>query len=568
MDATTAPGAGAAQEELLTALRRLQEAARDGVVPEVLDDDDLLTVLADAEAVGRLVDGLRVLGAGEVAERSRPSLGEEGLSARRGCRTPGELVERVTRVSGATARKRIRAAAPFRVATSLSGELLPARFPLVRRGVETGVLSMDAAEVIVQALGPALDHGATHADVAAAEGALVSCATGQDVTGQDAAVPHDTAQDPPDGDSRPPALPADDIAVMANAWGLALDPDGALPDENSGLRRRGLTLGHERGGTVPLRAELLPEVAAQLQRLVDAYLNPRVDADTGPASGGPSPVQGQVATSTADTISPGGTNPSGATTAHGHDLDEEAPRDHRTPAQRRHDALAGVLTIAASHDDAPRLGGSAPTLVVTASVDQLSDPSGVAFLQGADDPTRSAVGSHVARHAGCSGAVQKVLLGGGGAILGLTSPQRIFTSHQRRAIALRDGECMIPGCHVPSTWCEVHHVHEHADGGPTDTSNGVLLCWFHHRSLDRSGWRIEMREGLPWVRPPAWIDPFVRWRPARPAADVHRRVLRTGTRSRDGTRARGPTRRATNAGATVAERVLLRGRDTGPPAPG
>ena len=48
MDATTAPGAGAAQEELLTALRRLQEAARDGVIPETLDDDDLLTLLADA----------------------------------------------------------------------------------------------------------------------------------------------------------------------------------------------------------------------------------------------------------------------------------------------------------------------------------------------------------------------------------------------------------------------------------------------------------------------------------------------------------------------------------------
>lgn len=568
MDATTGSAAGAGREGLLTALRHLQEVARDGVVPEVLGDEELLTLLADAETVGRLVDGLRVLGAGVVAERSHPSLGDERLSARRGCRTPGELVERATRVSGATARKRIRDAAPHRITTSLSGELLPARFPLVRRGLETGDLSLDAADVIVRALGPALDHGARHSDVEAAEAALVSCATGQDVTAQDDVEPDDAAQDTPDGDPRPPALPADDIAVMAGAWGLALDPDGALPDEKSGLGKRGLTLGRERGGTVPLRAELLPEVAAQLQRLLDAYLNPRVDADAGPASSGSSAAQGQVATAPVDATSPGGTSPDCDAPVHGPFPDEEPPHEHRTPAQRRHDALAGALTIAAAHDEAPRLGGSAPTLVVTASLDQLSDPSGVAFLQGAGDPTRSAVGSHVARHAGCSGAVQKVLLGEGGAVLGLTSPHRVFTPHQRRAIALRDGECVIPGCHVPSTWCEVHHVHAHADGGPTDTSNGVLLCWFHHRSLDTSGWQIEMRDGLPWVRPPTWIDPIARWAPAGAAADVHRRTLRTATRSRDGTRAHGPTRHRTSGGGTVADRVLLRGGDTGPPAPG
>lgn len=134
MDATGGPAAGAAQEELLTALRHLEQVARDGVVPEELGDDELLILLADAEAVGRLADGLRVLGAGVVAERSRPSLGEQRLSARRGCRTPAELVERTTRVSGATARQRIRAAAPVQTTAALSGELLPARFPLVRRG--------------------------------------------------------------------------------------------------------------------------------------------------------------------------------------------------------------------------------------------------------------------------------------------------------------------------------------------------------------------------------------------------------------------------------------------------
>lgn len=418
----------------------------------------------------------------------------------------------------------------------------PGPIPSGAPGLETGVLSLDAAGTIVQSLAPALDHGAAHADVSAAEDALVSAATGWDGVDRDRAKPENS----------PPTLTADDIAVMANAWGLALDPDGSLPDERSGLRRRGLTLGRERGGTVPLRGELLPDVAAQLQRIFDAYLNPRVDAD--PDSAGVAPAQSPM-----------------------EDATENEPRDHRSPTQRRHDALAGVLTIAAAHDQAPRLGGTAPTLVVTASIDQLSDPSGGAFLQGADNPTQSAVGVHVAQHMGCSGTVQKILLGTGGAILGLTTPQRIFTPHQRRAIALRDGERVIPGCHVPSTWCEVHHVHEHAHGGPTHTSNGALLCWYHHRSLDRSGWKIEMRQGLPWVRPFTWIDPFSRWRPARPAADVHRRVIRATTRSRDRTSRdgtsrdrtsrRGPATRAAGDNRTDTERYLLHDQDTGPPAP-
>ncbi|WP_369816480.1 HNH endonuclease signature motif containing protein, partial [Agromyces sp. Root81] len=65
---------------------------------------------------------------------------------------------------------------------------------------------------------------------------------------------------------------------------------------------------------------------------------------------------------------------------------------------------------------------------------------------------------------------------------------------------------------MPAAWCEIHHVTPDAHGGPTHTDNGVLLCWYHHRSIDTSGWAIRMRHGVPEIRPPSWLDPGGRWR--------------------------------------------------------
>ena len=69
-----------------------------------------------------------MLTAGEVAEASRNELGKCGLAARKGCRNSAELMERVTQISGDTARKRIKTGRAVRARLSLSGERLPAEF--------------------------------------------------------------------------------------------------------------------------------------------------------------------------------------------------------------------------------------------------------------------------------------------------------------------------------------------------------------------------------------------------------------------------------------------------------
>src|SRR5690606_39825152 len=81
----------------------------------------------------------------------------------------------------------------------------------------------------------------------------------------------------------------------------------------------------------------------------------------------------------------------------------------------------------------------------------------------------------------------------------------------------RDGGCIIPGCTIPASWCEIHHVDPAENGGPTHTDNGVLLCWAHHRSIETSGWEIRMIRGAPHIKAPPWIDPYAEWRPATKA---------------------------------------------------
>src|SRR5690606_32954308 len=189
----------------------------------------------------------------------------------------------------------------------------------------------------------------------------------------------------------------------------------------------------------------------------------------------------------------------------------------------RHDALMSMIQTAAASADAPTIGGAAPTLVVTVDAEHLVSEGGVADIDGIDISVPASVAHRIA----CTGAVQKVVFGADGQIMALVGPHRLFTSHQRRAIAARDGGCIIPGCHIPAAWCEIHHVEEHSKGGPTYTDNGVLLCWAHHHDIDSSGWDIKMRDGVLLVRAPRWIDPRNLYRPV-----VNRRALREKVRRR------------------------------------
>lgn len=463
--------------------------------------DDSLAGLSDEERV----DVLRVAGAAfrrveAVVAETIATADAADFPHSTGCRTQNELLRRIllTDVRGAT--RIVRVSELVRREVSLvSGDRLPARWPALREALldgDIGVTGMLAATAPIEKVA----HRIGVDERLGADQCLADAVRGE-----------------PGDEGRGPAPTVDEITLLAETLAALLDPDGDCPGDEP-ARGRGITLGRMRDGLRSITGRLTPEVAAQLELILDAQNNPRGD-------GPPVPGVAFAATSedTAGDDTAGATSADGASAIDAPDPFNSDPRfviDGRTAAQKRHDALAAALGIAARHRDMPTLAGASPVLVVNVDAKDLANGTGRASVTGA----RGQVPLRVASHVGCAGVIQRVLFDEG-RIIGISSTDRVFTVHQRRAIIARDKECLIPGCHVPASWCEIHHVTEHAKGGPTHTDNGVPLCWWHHRSLGESEWEIRMDSGVPQVRGPSWWDPLRRWRTPRrslPSRDARR----------------------------------------------
>jgi len=459
------------------ALRDLDEALAAVVDAQLRDGDvqglgahDLVSVMDAAASIVRRAEALLIDAVGEVDARSD----QRDLSVRMttdfGCRSVRELVQRTTRFSSRRAGEFVTAGRGIRRTTALAtGEVLPAVFPAIRDALADGFIGVDG---VVAIAGPLASLPVGREAIIAADGELAAAARG-------------------DGADGMPPLAADDLRAQSLVWAAYLDQDGPEPRDERAMRQRGLTLGVCRDGLVSVRGALLPEIAGQLQRIFDSVNNPKLEGPAGPRF-----------------------------TEHDGDADPDARCDTRTRAQKQHDALATALTVAAASGQLPAIGGAAPTLIVSARASDVADGAGSAYVQGVDEPVSIAA----ARQIACTGGVQRVRSDENGRIIAITVDDRVFTHLQRKAIVLRDGGCVIPGCHVPAAWCEIHHVLEAARGGPTHTDNGVLLCWFHHRTIDSGGWKVRMSRGVPEILGPVWWDPGQRWRPAT-KSPVRRRDL-------------------------------------------
>ena len=130
------------------------------------------------------------------------------------------------------------------------------------------------------------------------------------------------------------------------------------------------------------------------------------------------------------------------------------------------------------------------------------------------DDTLTPVSTSTAREIVCDGGVRLQIASDRGEVLWEGYRERYFTPAQRRALAVRDGGCVGPGCLAPPSWCHAHHVVEWEHGGRTDVDNGALLCSFHHHQLHSGGFRLRMTNGIPELLAPPWFDRDQQWRPA------------------------------------------------------
>jgi Domain of unknown function (DUF222) len=425
-------------------------------------DEILCAIVDQAEALARAVSAIQVAAAAEIAEHSRRELGTAGLAQRHGCASAVAFLEGLARISGAEASRRIHLGTALRRGVALTGESLPPRFPVLAVAVAGGDVGPEAAALIVRALDDAR-RVARLEDLDAAEAGLVRHA-------QDNRVQY-----------------VFDLAIQLRD---RLDPDGVLPREQEAKLRRGIQLGRERNGIVPIRGGLAPVPAALLKSAFDEAnapgAQPRFLSDDDRREG------------TVTTL-----NDAGAEVV--------TIRDLRTREQRQHDVLDGLLKSGVRNTGFEP-GQIRSTAEVTAHIAlaDLESEHGVGWIDGIREPVSVSTIERLA----CDSVFRRVVLGNDGEILAFGRARYPFSSAQRKAMIVRDGDtCVL--CDAPVAWADAHHVQEfytHGAAGKTNVDNGVMLCGTHHDLIHHTDWRITMVNGIPHVLAPPEVDPGQTWK--------------------------------------------------------
>ncbi|HEY8319857.1 MAG TPA: DUF222 domain-containing protein, partial [Amnibacterium sp.] len=364
--------------------------------PAGMGDRQLLEDAEAWEALGRLVDARRVAIAGEVAWRSREQLGEHGLARRQGDRDATDLLARELLISGREARKRTALGLRVRSRLSMQGEELPGRWAHVAAALAAGTISVDAARVIVDALG-SIARRADAEELEIAEAALVENAA-----------------------STSPDL----LRVQAEVWQARLDPDGAKPAEDAAHRNRGIKVGIE-GPDGITRTVLLTatEETALLRAIFDANRRgvqwkrqPAEDCDD--------------------------------------DTEWHEVTEDRTKAQYDHDTLFAIVRAGLGADPDTPSKAPEPEVVIHVDAADLANREGCGWIDG----VLGRISIPSVERLECAGRTRLVVTGKDGEPLHLGRKKRRFSRAQRRALAARDGGCAFPGCRAPVAWTEAHHI--------------------------------------------------------------------------------------------------------------
>jgi hypothetical protein len=163
--------------------------------------------------------------------------------------------------------------------------------------------------------------------------------------------------------------------------------------------------------------------------------------------------------------------------------------DTRTPAQRRHDALAEVFTHYLDHQSEHLGGHHRPHLNITIGLDSLGTGTGQGTF---DDGTPITAAD--ARRLACDANVHRVITRADGSVLDYGRATRTIAAALFTVLCQRDQGCRFPGCDRPAHATDGHHIRHWIAHGHTKPENLVLLCRHHHRVIHRDGWHIQLHD--------------------------------------------------------------------------
>ncbi len=181
---------------------------------------------------------------------------------------------------------------------------------------------------------------------------------------------------------------------------------------------------------------------------------------------------------------------------HRHLTDEAlSPTELRAPSRATLEALAlaEICRRAEAVDlDSTKAPQTDMTVVINAA-----DPDAV----HSPDGTRLADGT--SRHLLCDPRLRPIVTTKLGVPLDMGRDARFATLAQRRAMTIRDGGCVFPGCTSPPSWTEAHHLDEWGNGGNTDIPRMASMCRHHHQVVHRDEWHMHAEpDGTFWFTTP------------------------------------------------------------------
>ncbi|MFE4002810.1 DUF222 domain-containing protein [Nocardioides sp. YIM B13467] len=303
------------------------------------------------------------------------------------------------------------------------------KYELVAAGLADGVVSLDKARVITQALDKIEANPVTSAeDLVLAEKLLVDYAD---------------------------RLTANELRIVGKRILAEIDParfedaeaKALLAEEERAHQKTALRVWDNHDGTIGFDGALPTSIGMRFKRLVEAHAQPRKQQLV--AKGAPLPpwerLMGQGFARLLETVDPA--------------------------------AL-------------PRHGGDATVVNVVISLDDLRKDLGIATL-GYDETNGTTISAAEARRMACSATIIPWVLGGDGEVLDAGRGSRFFQPIQRKALRLQHKCCQAEGCDMPPEWCDAHHLDPWAAGGKTDLKDGALLCPHHHRLAHAPGYTHE-----------------------------------------------------------------------------
>ena len=391
-----------------------------------------------------------VLARREVLARRQPAvehrllnrLTTDGVPADFGATTMPKALAHHLKISITDATRRLAEAADLAPRTTLTGQPLPPELPAIAEAQAAGLIGGEHVEIIRGFF----DHLPDHVDLATrieAERQLASDAS----------------------DFGP-----EQFRKLANRLMSCLDQDGELTEKDR-ARRRGLTL-HKQGsdGLSKVTGYLTPEARAVWEPIFAKSAAPGMCHD-------------------ADAIPCVDDTPT----------EEQVKGDHRTAAQRHHDAFLAAGRAVLASGKLGQLNGLPVTVIVSTTLSELESASGHAATAGGSlVPMRDVI--RMATHAHHYLAI----FDDHGRALYLGRSRRIASKDQRIVLHARDRGCTAPGCTASAYISQVHHAaRAWGDGGLTDVDDLTLACGPDNRKVEKEGWvTLRNKNGrTEWIRP-------------------------------------------------------------------